>query len=210
MSMTSVDHNTLRLAPQRHKASDYDNSGPTPQLQKTSDHNRLELEIQHKSNEPLSSTLVSNVSPTANKTNSSHQELDFLFSLLFEEYFSEEGIDFEESFAPVACLEAVRIFVTCVVHKSFPMYQMDVKIAFLNGPLKKEVYVSQPDGFVDPDHPEKVYRLRKALYGLKTEYRLADMFMKAISYERFEYLVRRIDMRCLTTAELEVLANETA
>ncbi|GJY66790.1 retrovirus-related pol polyprotein from transposon TNT 1-94 [Tanacetum coccineum] len=80
---------------------------------------------------------------------------------------NEEGIDFEESFAPVARLEAVRIFVAYAAHKSFPIYQMDVKTAFLNGPLKEEVYVAQPDGFVDPDHPEKVYRLRKALYGLK-------------------------------------------
>ncbi|GJS83389.1 retrovirus-related pol polyprotein from transposon TNT 1-94 [Tanacetum coccineum] len=79
----------------------------------------------------------------------------------------EEGIDFEESFAPVARLEAVRIFVAYAAHKSFPIYQMDVKTAFLNGPLKEEVYVAQPDGFVDPDHPDKVYRLRKALYGLK-------------------------------------------
>ncbi|GJR47422.1 retrovirus-related pol polyprotein from transposon TNT 1-94 [Tanacetum coccineum] len=76
------------------------------------------------------------------------------------------GIDFEESFAPVARLEAVRIFVAYAAHKSFPIYQMDVKTAFLNGPLKEEVYVAQPDGFVDPDHPDKVYRLRKALYGL--------------------------------------------
>ncbi|GJU10630.1 retrovirus-related pol polyprotein from transposon TNT 1-94 [Tanacetum coccineum] len=82
-------------------------------------------------------------------------------------YAQEEGIDFEESFAPVARLEAVRIFVAYAAHKSFLIYQMDVKMAFLNGPLKEEVYVAQPDGFVDPDHPEKVYRLRKALYGLK-------------------------------------------
>ncbi|GJV65197.1 retrovirus-related pol polyprotein from transposon TNT 1-94 [Tanacetum coccineum] len=67
----------------------------------------------------------------------------------------------------LARLEVVRIFVAYVAHKSFPIYQMDVKMAFLNGPLKEEVYVTQPDGFVDPDHPEKVYRLRKALYGLK-------------------------------------------
>ncbi|GKB66767.1 gag-pol polyprotein [Tanacetum coccineum] len=79
----------------------------------------------------------------------------------------EEGIDFEESFAPVARLEAVRIFVAYAAHKSFPFYQMDVKMKFLNGPLKEEVYVAQPNGFVDPDHPEKVYDLRKALYGLK-------------------------------------------
>nr|GFA23698.1 retrovirus-related Pol polyprotein from transposon TNT 1-94 [Tanacetum cinerariifolium] len=82
-------------------------------------------------------------------------------------YAQEEGIDFEESFAPVACLEAVRIFITYAAHKSFLIFQMDVKTAFLNGLLKEEVYVAQPDGFVDPDHPEKVYRLRKALYGLK-------------------------------------------
>ncbi|GJT49100.1 retrovirus-related pol polyprotein from transposon TNT 1-94 [Tanacetum coccineum] len=79
----------------------------------------------------------------------------------------EEGIDFKESFALVARLEAVHIFVTYAAHKSFPIYQMDVKTAFLNGPLKEEVYVAQPDGFVDLDYPEKVYRLRKALYGLK-------------------------------------------
>ncbi|GJR42591.1 retrovirus-related pol polyprotein from transposon TNT 1-94 [Tanacetum coccineum] len=79
----------------------------------------------------------------------------------------EEGIDFEESFDPVARLEAVRIFVAYAAYKSFPIYQMDVKTAFLNGPLKEEVYVAQPEGFVDPDHPDKVYHLRKALYGLK-------------------------------------------
>nr|GEV21498.1 retrovirus-related Pol polyprotein from transposon TNT 1-94 [Tanacetum cinerariifolium] len=82
-------------------------------------------------------------------------------------YAQEEGIDFEESFAPVARLEAVRIFVAYATYKSFTIYHMDVKMAFLNGPLKEEVYVAQQDGFVDPDHPEKVYRLRKALYGLK-------------------------------------------
>ncbi|GJS74473.1 retrovirus-related pol polyprotein from transposon TNT 1-94 [Tanacetum coccineum] len=173
-------------------------------------------------------------------------------------YAQEEGINFEESFAPIARLEA------------------------------EEVYVAQPDGFVDPDQPEKVYRLRKALYGLKqaprawtsdppipkrylinqakyaleilkkhgmekcdcigtpmatkpkldadlsgkilrtmrmlilaivnlggiqiprTEYRLADMFTKALPEDRFQYLVRRIDMKCLTPAELEVLTNESA
>ncbi|GJR84253.1 retrovirus-related pol polyprotein from transposon TNT 1-94 [Tanacetum coccineum] len=87
--------------------------------------------------------------------------------LVAKGYAQEEGIDFEESFALVASLEAVRIFVAYAAHKSFPIYQMDVKTAFLNGSLKEEVYVAQPNGFVDPDHLEKVYRLRKALYGLK-------------------------------------------
>ncbi|GJY37583.1 retrovirus-related pol polyprotein from transposon TNT 1-94 [Tanacetum coccineum] len=217
-------------------------------------------------------------------------------------YAQEEGIDFEESFALVARLEAVRIFVVYAAHKSFPIYQMDMKTTFLNGPLKEEVYVAQPDGFIDPDHPEKVYHLRKALYGLKqaprawgtinmglwypkgsgsafsdadhagcidtrksnsggiqflgdklvnwmskkqdctvmssaeakyvalsascaqvmwmrtqlkdyglnynkiplNEYQLADMFTKALAEDSFQYLVRRIGMRCLTPAELEM------
>ncbi|GKG26134.1 retrovirus-related pol polyprotein from transposon TNT 1-94, partial [Tanacetum coccineum] len=87
--------------------------------------------------------------------------------LVAKGYAQEEGIDFEESFAPVARLEEVWIFVAHAAQKSFPIYQMDVKTEFLNGPLKEEVYVAQPEGFVDPDHPEKVYLLRKALYGLK-------------------------------------------
>nr|GEV20560.1 hypothetical protein [Tanacetum cinerariifolium] len=276
--------------------------------------------------------------------------------LVAKGYAHEEGIDFEESFALVARLEAVQIFIAYAAHKSFLIFQMDVKMAFLNGPLKEEVYVAQPDGFVDPDHLEKVYRLRKALYGLKqaprawydellkflttkgftkdqtdyrskigsvmyltssrpdivqagssfeltafsdadhaecidsrkeakyvalstscaqvmwmktqlqdygfnynkipfdcdsqsaiaiscnpvqhsrtkhihtrylfikeqvengiielyflrTEYQLADMFTKALPEDRFKYLVRRIGMRCLTSAELDVLAKESA
>ncbi|GJW53663.1 retrovirus-related pol polyprotein from transposon TNT 1-94 [Tanacetum coccineum] len=82
-------------------------------------------------------------------------------------YRQEEGIDFEESFAPVARLEAVRIFLAFAAHMNMIVYQMDVKTAFLNGILREEVYVSQPDGFVDPDNPNHVYRLKKALYGLK-------------------------------------------
>nr|GEW30852.1 uncharacterized mitochondrial protein AtMg00810-like [Tanacetum cinerariifolium] len=79
----------------------------------------------------------------------------------------EEGIDFEESFAPVARLEAIRIFLAYATHKNMVVYQMDVKAAFLNANLRKEVYVSQPDGFVDQDNPNHVYKLKKALYGLK-------------------------------------------
>nr|GFB84912.1 retrovirus-related Pol polyprotein from transposon TNT 1-94 [Tanacetum cinerariifolium] len=80
-------------------------------------------------------------------------------------YRQEEGIDFEESFAPVARLEAIRIFVAYAAHKNMAVYQMDVKNAFLNGNLREEVYVSQPDGVVDPDNPNHVYKLKKALYG---------------------------------------------
>ncbi|GKB92090.1 retrovirus-related pol polyprotein from transposon TNT 1-94 [Tanacetum coccineum] len=87
--------------------------------------------------------------------------------LVAKGYRQEEGIDFEESFAPVARIEAIRIFIANAASKNMTIYQMDVKTAFLNGELKEEVYVSQPEGFVDPDHPTHVYRLKKALYGLK-------------------------------------------
>ncbi|GKD33983.1 retrovirus-related pol polyprotein from transposon TNT 1-94 [Tanacetum coccineum] len=79
----------------------------------------------------------------------------------------EEGIDFEESFAPVARLEDVRMFIAYAAHKNITIFQMDVKTTFLNGPLKEEVFVSQPEGFIDPEFPDHVYRLKKALYGLK-------------------------------------------
>nr|GEY43168.1 Gag-Pol polyprotein [Tanacetum cinerariifolium] len=229
----------------------------------------------------------------------------------------------EDQTVILARLEAVRIFIAYAQHKSFPIYQMDVKTTFLNGLLKEEVYVAQPDGLVDPDHLEKVCRLRKALYGLKqapkawydellkfltskgftkgqsigkpmatkpkldadlsgnpvdqtdyhskigslmyltssrpdtvqagssfeltafsdadharcidsrkstsegiqflcvklvswmskkqkTEYQLADVFTKALPEDKFKYLTKRIGMRCLTPAELEVLAKESA
>ncbi|GJW42129.1 retrovirus-related pol polyprotein from transposon TNT 1-94 [Tanacetum coccineum] len=87
--------------------------------------------------------------------------------LVAQGFRQEEGIDFEESFAPVARIEAIRIFVANAAHKNMTIYQMDVKTAFLNGELKEEVYVSQPEGFVDQDNPSHVYKLKKALYGLK-------------------------------------------
>nr|GEW30807.1 retrovirus-related Pol polyprotein from transposon TNT 1-94 [Tanacetum cinerariifolium] len=82
-------------------------------------------------------------------------------------YRQEEGIDFKESFASVSRLEAIRIFLAYAAHKNMVVYQIDVKTAFLNGNLREEVYVSQPDGFVNPDNPNHVYKLKKALYGLK-------------------------------------------
>nr|GFA82999.1 integrase, catalytic region, zinc finger, CCHC-type, peptidase aspartic, catalytic [Tanacetum cinerariifolium] len=87
--------------------------------------------------------------------------------LVAKGYRLEEGIDFEESFAPVAHIEAIHIFIANAVSKNMTIYQMDVKTEFLNGELKEEVYVSLPKGFVDPDHPIHVYHLKKALYGLK-------------------------------------------
>ncbi|GKC78387.1 retrovirus-related pol polyprotein from transposon TNT 1-94 [Tanacetum coccineum] len=82
-------------------------------------------------------------------------------------YRQEEGIDFEDPFAPVARLEAIRIFLVFAAHLKMVVYQIDVKTAFLNGNLREEVYVSQSDGFVDKDKPNHVYKLKKALYRLK-------------------------------------------
>ncbi|GKC07693.1 retrovirus-related pol polyprotein from transposon TNT 1-94 [Tanacetum coccineum] len=82
-------------------------------------------------------------------------------------YRQEEGIDFEESFAPISRLAAIRIFLVFTAHMNMVVYQMDVKTAFLNSNLREKVYVSQPDGFVDPDNPNHVYKLKKGLYGLK-------------------------------------------
>ncbi|GJR59213.1 retrovirus-related pol polyprotein from transposon TNT 1-94 [Tanacetum coccineum] len=87
--------------------------------------------------------------------------------LVAQGFRQEEGIDFEESFAPVARIEAICIFVANAAHKNMTIYQMDVKTAFLNGELKEVVYVYQLEGFVDQDNPSHVYKLKKALYGLK-------------------------------------------
>ncbi|GKA36767.1 retrotransposon protein, putative, ty1-copia subclass [Tanacetum coccineum] len=94
--------------------------------------------------------------------------------LVVRGYRQEEGIDFEESFAPVARLEAICIFIAYAAHMNMIVYQMDVKTRFLNGILRKEVYVSQPDGFIDQDNPNPVYKLKKALYGLKPAPRACD------------------------------------
>ncbi|KAJ9553680.1 hypothetical protein OSB04_017725 [Centaurea solstitialis] len=87
--------------------------------------------------------------------------------LVAKGYRQQEGIDYNETFAPVARIEAIRMFLAYAAHTDFTVYQMDVKTAFLNGVLKEEVYVSQPEGFVDQDYPDHVYILDKALYGLK-------------------------------------------
>ena len=81
-------------------------------------------------------------------------------------YTQEEGIDYEEVFAPVARIEAIRLFLAYASFMGFMVYQMDVKSAFLYGTIDEEVYVSQPPGFIDPEHPDKVYKVVKALYGL--------------------------------------------
>nr|GEW32314.1 hypothetical protein [Tanacetum cinerariifolium] len=314
MSETSVANDTSGLVPQRQKASVYDNSDPVLQLQNVSSsadahvpsQKELDflfgplydefslLQVWELVDKPFGKTVIMLKWLWKNKKDEDQSVIRNKAGLVAKGYAQEEGIDFEESFSPVARLEVVRIFVAYTAHKSFPIYQMDVKTAFLNGPLKEEVYVAQPDGFVDPDHLEKAKYTLEILhkhgmekgqsigtpmamkpkldadlsgnpvdqtdyrskfgslmyptssrpdivqadctamssaeseyvglstscaqvengiiksYFVKTEYQLADMFTKALPEDRFKYLVRRIGMRCLTPAELEVLVKESA
>ncbi|KAI3678519.1 hypothetical protein L6452_37815 [Arctium lappa] len=86
--------------------------------------------------------------------------------LVAQGYTQEEGIDYEEVFAPVARVEAIRLFLAYASYMKFKVYQMDVKSAFLYGTIDEEVYVCQPPGFENPSYPDRVYKLKKALYGL--------------------------------------------
>ncbi|GJY71137.1 putative ribonuclease H-like domain-containing protein [Tanacetum coccineum] len=86
--------------------------------------------------------------------------------LVTQGYTQEEEIDYDEVFAPVVRIEAIRLFLAYALFKDFVVYQMDVKSAFLYGKIEEEVYVCQPLGFEDPEFPDKVYKVEKALYGL--------------------------------------------
>jgi hypothetical protein len=87
--------------------------------------------------------------------------------LVAKGYSQVEGLDFGETYAPIARLESIRILLAYATCHGFKLYQMDVKSAFLNGPIKEEVYVKQPLGFEDSEYPNHVYKLSKVLYGLK-------------------------------------------
>ncbi|GJU91606.1 putative ribonuclease H-like domain-containing protein [Tanacetum coccineum] len=108
--------------------------------------------------------------------------------LVAQGYTQEEGIDYDEVFAPVARIEAIRLFLAFASFMGFIVYQMDVKSAFLYGTIDEEVYVSQPPGFVDPDHPKKVYKVVKALYGLhqapRAWYATLSTFLEKHGYKR--------------------------
>jgi hypothetical protein len=99
-------------------------------------------------------------------------------------YNQKEGIDYEETFAPVARLEAIRILLSFSVAKGFKLYQMDVKSVFLNGVLEEAVYVRQPLGFESEKYPQRVYKLRKALYGLKLMPRAWYGSLRGFLFER--------------------------
>nr|GEY55975.1 copia protein [Tanacetum cinerariifolium] len=138
----------------------------------------------------LASIRLYEPSPHWDKTWNKHDEEQTVIRnksrLVVRGYRQEEGIDFEESFTPVARMEAIRIFLAYAAHKSFTVFQMDVKTAFLHGSLKKDVYVCQPKGFIDADHPSHVYKLKKALYGLKQAPRAwSDELSKFLLHNHF-------------------------
>ena len=108
--------------------------------------------------------------------------------LVAQGYSQEEGIDFEETYAPVARLEAIRILLAFAVSQSVKLFQMDVKSAFLNGYIKEEVYVEQPLGFEDHKYPDHVFKLTKTLYDLKqplrTWYERLSCFLLQNNFKR--------------------------
>nr|GFB05965.1 retrovirus-related Pol polyprotein from transposon TNT 1-94 [Tanacetum cinerariifolium] len=110
-------------------------------------------------------------------------------------YSQQEGIDYDETFAPVARIEAIRFFLAYATHKDFIVFQMDVKTAFLNGILKEEVYVGQPPGFVSKQYPDHMYALDKALYGLKQAprawYDVLSQFLIKSSFQKGCHLDRK-------------------
>nr|GEZ90946.1 retrovirus-related Pol polyprotein from transposon TNT 1-94 [Tanacetum cinerariifolium] len=179
VSEMTVANDTSGLVPQRQKASDYDKPDPLDLL-----FGPLYDEIFNAGSNPQDKQPTTNIQPTSPPSTHTYVHAEENIEHQVEEGehlqggkhrhkkllslpYMTLGIDFEKSFALVARLEDVRIFIAYAAHKSFPIYHMDVKTTFLNGSLKEEVYVAQPDGFVDPDHPKKVYRLKKTLYGLK-------------------------------------------
>ena len=102
-----------------------------------------------------------------NKLNEQGEVIRNKARLVAQGYSQQEGIDYTETFAPVARLEAIRLLLSYAVNQHITLYQMDVKSAFLNGIISEEVFVKQPPEFEDLKHPDYVYKLKKSLYGLK-------------------------------------------
>ncbi|GJV00854.1 retrovirus-related pol polyprotein from transposon TNT 1-94 [Tanacetum coccineum] len=159
------------------------NSQTTPETQPPLIPNDVEednhdIEVAYMGNDPYFGILILEVPSNQSSSTDSIHTIVYLDHQISEhnrkwtkdhplENIIEEGINFEESFAPVARLEAIRIFLMFAAHMNMVIYQMDVKTAFMNGNLREEVYVSQPNSLVDPNNPNHVYKLKKALYGLK-------------------------------------------
>nr|GEY04486.1 retrovirus-related Pol polyprotein from transposon TNT 1-94 [Tanacetum cinerariifolium] len=130
--------------------------------------------------------------------------------LVAQGFRQEDGIDFEESFASAARIEALHIFIANTTNKNITMFQMDIKTAFLNGELKEEVYVSKPEGFVDQDNSSHVYKLKKALYGLKQAPRAwYDMLSSFLILQHFSKdHARYQDTRCSTSGSAQFLGDK--
>nr|GEY74259.1 ribonuclease H-like domain-containing protein [Tanacetum cinerariifolium] len=177
MSETSVSNDTSSLVPQRQKASDYDNSDPVTQLPNVSSsvdahvpsQQELDLlfgplcdEFFAKSSSPINNSNYQDTQPIKNIQTTSYHPLLRMFMLRKTTIIKQKKNTYKTMNLPILSVHRHKKLM------SLPRTTlMDVKMAFLNCPLKEEIYVAQPDGFVDPDHPEKVYRLRKALFGLK-------------------------------------------
>jgi hypothetical protein len=117
--------------------------------------------------------------------------------LVAQGYIQVEGLNFRETFAPVARLEAIRILLAFATSKGFKLYQMDVKSAFLNDVIQEEIYVSQPLGFKNPKYPDRVYKLSKVLYGLKQAPRGWYARLKTFLLEH-EYVMGNVDKTLFT------------
>ncbi|GJT73644.1 retrovirus-related pol polyprotein from transposon TNT 1-94 [Tanacetum coccineum] len=117
--------------------------------------------------------------------------------LVAQGYNQQEGIDYDETYAPVARLESIRILLAHACILDFKLFQMDVKSAFLNGFINEEVYVAQPPGFIDFEKPDHVYKLKKALYGLKQAPKAWYDRLKAFLIKH-EYNMRMVDNTLFT------------
>nr|GEX16229.1 copia protein [Tanacetum cinerariifolium] len=153
-SSTTVDQD----APSPSKSQTTPKTQP-PNIPNDVEEDNHDIEVAHMGNDPLFVDIQSEARRTGGILKNKAR-------LVARGYHQEDGIDFEESFALVVRLEAIMIFLAYAAHKNMVVYQMDANTAFLNGDLREEVYVSQPNGFVDPDNPNHVYKLKKALYGL--------------------------------------------
>jgi hypothetical protein len=136
-----------------------------------------------------------------NKMNEKGQVVRNKARLVCKGYAQVEGQDFDETFAPVVRLEAIRMFLAYSYHKNFKVYQMDVKSAFLNGDLEEEVYMEQPEGFSLTDNPNYVCKLKKALYGLKQAPRSCDQNLG----DQVSYATTNFHHTCLSCILLVLL-----
>ncbi|GJS02635.1 putative reverse transcriptase, RNA-dependent DNA polymerase [Tanacetum coccineum] len=135
--------------------------------------------------------------------------------LVAQGFRQEVGIDYDEVFAPVSRIEAIRLFLAFASYMGFTVYQMDVKSAFLYGTIEEEVYVHQPPGFVDPAHPNKVYKVIKALYGLhqapKAWYETLSSFLLENGFRRDKYvadILKKFDFWSIRTATTPIESNK--